>query len=350
LQFTDKTVESGIFHPLTGSFGLSWGDIDKDGYMDAYIRNHSRNPSLYRNWGAGTFEDITFQLGIITPGDFQGASWGDFDNDADVDLYQALGSPWEGKVNYLYRNDSASSIFFNEIAEPSGVANPDGRGRAPVWFDYDMDGYLDLLICNLAGQNIFTKLYRNNEDQTFVDVTEESGIAGIGPAYGASVGDYDNDDDLDIFFSRSDVALYRNNGNGAFEDVSGEAGLKGIGDVRDTAIADYDNDGDLDLYLVRRNTSEDAYETVTDALYYAVRILKNSEKGFTFGASSPSVAFYIYKNGSKENQHNIFIGQNSFNSDNLFENLGDGTFHDVTDQAGVDDPRQGQSAIWAAEI
>jgi hypothetical protein len=87
LQFIDKTDEAGLSYPLSQSYGLSWGDFNGDDLVDLHIRNHGNPPSLYQNLGNGTFLDITQTVDIWFSADFHGASWGDFDNDGDLDLY-----------------------------------------------------------------------------------------------------------------------------------------------------------------------------------------------------------------------------------------------------------------------
>ncbi len=131
-------------------------------------------------------------------------------------------------------------------------------GAGAAWLDYDGDGSLDLYIVNgstherpadTPGTN---RLYRGDGRGRFTDVTQKAGVAGRGWGYGAAAGDYDNDGDTDLLVTtlRSDI-LYRNNGDGTFADVSQKAGITGSGWGTSAAFFDMDNDGDLDLYVAR---------------------------------------------------------------------------------------------------
>ncbi len=126
-----------------------------------------------------------------------------------------------------------------------------------AFFDYDNDGWLDVLV--LSGSrhgdppaNASNRLYRNNRDGTFTDVTEEAGLFRTGYAYGVTVGDYNNDGHEDLFITYwGQNVLYRNNGDGTFTDVTKEAGLLNAGTRFGSGCAflDYDRDGRLDLFV-----------------------------------------------------------------------------------------------------
>ena len=199
--FTDVTHNSGIlsYHPTQTA---CWADFNLDGYLDLFIGNESNSkwqdvisknrvgdgyahPSeLYLNNGDGTFTEISQKLGIELDAFVKGATWGDINNDGLPDLFVSI----NGAPNKLYVNKGGSSIsdwHFDEQAEEGGVQKP--LFSFPTWFwDYDNDGWLDLLVLsydfrnfdnldsdvaseylNLSFQSEISRLYRNNRDGTF---------------------------------------------------------------------------------------------------------------------------------------------------------------------------------------
>jgi hypothetical protein len=190
----------------------------------------------------------------------------------------------------------------------------EGTGAGPCFFDYDGDGDLDIYFPNgrwtkgvssNKGRDLIGKLrnalYRNNGDGTFTDVTEQAGLAADGYSFSASAADYDNDGDLDLYVAQyGRNQLFRNNGDGTFTDVTDKAG---VGDPRWSLSAvwiDYDKDGDIDLY-------------VCNYLEYD----EGKFRSFYAAAGYPGPLSY---NGTP---------------DTLYHNNGDGTFTDVTREAGV---------------
>ncbi|MHB1743284.1 MAG: CRTAC1 family protein [Acidobacteriaceae bacterium] len=295
-QFEDVTQNAGI--DFQGSFGekdlssiqegagsgCAWIDYNNDGLLDLYVVNgrhiagltdHSapdgRNATnhLYRNNGDGTFTDVTAQAGVAGKGFGVGVTAGDFDNDGNEDLYV---------TNYnsaiLYHNNGNGT--FADVTEKAGVQNPHfGTGAAFV--DYDRDGRLDLFVGNYLKfdpnyRQYYTaqhypgplgyapetnRLFHNNGDGTFTDVSQASGIASQpGRAMGMTVGDYDNDGWPDIYVANDTMPsfLYHNNHNGTFTDVASDLYVAyGQNGEASTAMGpifgDYNNDGWLDLFV-----------------------------------------------------------------------------------------------------
>ena len=214
------------------------------------------------NKGDGGFIDVTESARV--GGGFHltlGASFADYDNDGDLDIYLAN----DTNQNILYRNNS-DGTFTNTNGTDERSHTGDTRGGMGItWGDYDNDGDLDLFVTNWLDEN--NVLYRNNSDGTFTDVSAQSGIfeSGLGKTcWGTEFFDYDNDGDLDLFIvcghidpatwessSQSDIFL-ENNGNGTFTDISESVGIRSVpnGTGRGLAVGDYDNDGDLDLLVV----------------------------------------------------------------------------------------------------
>ena len=253
--------DDGVFRDVAAEVGLdvmddtrvaSWGDFDADGHLDLFIGfpfEEGRINRLYRNEGDGrAFTDVAAEVGVEVSGVTRQASFIDYDNDGDLDLFVAL----RGRANRLFRNDGANDgARFVDVSEASGIDDA-RRTVGVVWFDMDEDGDLD---CFVANQNGDADGVFRNDGGHFVDVAAELGmdggersedIGGVGP----SVIDYDVDGDLDLFVAMygPDV-LWRNEGGGRFIEV--DAGPVNE-DHHSTSAAwgDYDNDGWPDLYVV----------------------------------------------------------------------------------------------------
>src|SRR5262249_47741374 len=156
---------------------------------------------------------------------------------------------------------------FTEVAAQSGL-NIWGPGFRAAGVDYDCDGHLDLFIANNLGglfdRKTPNRLFHNNGDGTFTEVTEAAGLKTIWPTIGSAWGDYNDDGYPDLFLSNSlgQSQLYRNNGDGTFTDVSVEAGITGhcIGSV--CCWFDYNNDGLLDIMQFTWSNHEDVIHTM----------------------------------------------------------------------------------------
>jgi len=250
------------------SNGIGWADYDNDGDQDIYVCNggdmFGQKNALYRNNGDETFTKITsspFGDDAFISGS---CSWGDFDNDGDLDLYVSslqnfIGA---GKENCLYENQGGGTFVKNTSAGPpvSDAINSAGVG----WGDYNNDSWLDLFVSNGYKGSTENTLYRSDGDGTFTSVTgidlvssaNATGIAGFAWA------DYDNDGDLDLFTASSggtDAAknfLWRNDGNNVFTKIA----IFDAGNSQACSWGDYDNDGDLDLYITNYGEPEEEQE------------------------------------------------------------------------------------------
>ncbi|OGL44907.1 MAG: hypothetical protein A2W05_06555 [Candidatus Schekmanbacteria bacterium RBG_16_38_10] len=312
MRFVDKTAESVLSYQSSPSWGLSWGDFNNDDLIDVYIKNHQVNPpSLYKNVGNGVFQDITSQTGFSMIEDFHGASWGDFDNDGDSDLYQANGACGGNcsKNNHLFMNNGDGG--FTDIAGSAGVLDPNGRGRMPLWFDYNGDGYLDIFVANEKHYNAPSLLFKNEGNGTFTDVSVSAGVGSIEMANGAYLSDLNGDNKADLIISNwKGIQIFSNNGDGTFTDN----GLIRIDNVQDVAIGDYDNDKGMDIFVSRGLSDGDAYEVSSSKLKYRIEV-ENIEKGIDFETVNFSVAefdFYRHENRISATD-NIYIGPNKYN-------------------------------------
>ncbi|MBT5874139.1 MAG: hypothetical protein HOH43_12030, partial [Candidatus Latescibacteria bacterium] len=205
--FSDVTAATGVAGPDTEARAVSWADYDKDGHLDIFIVHSingaapNKNNILFKNNGDGTFTDVAGSLGIDDVGDGVGAAWGDYDNDADLDLYVAARG-----ANHFYQNDGDGT--FTDVTGSSLAVGISGDGM-PNWGDYDNDGLLDLNLTTDA-TNI---MYHNNGDGTFTDLAVALGVDVGGRSGGSPWADIDGDGDLDFFVSNnSGIAgfLFRN--------------------------------------------------------------------------------------------------------------------------------------------
>jgi len=281
--FVDRTVESGL-GGLYGGLNLVTADLDNDGDLDVYVTRGAwlyaagRHPnSLLRNDGAGRFTDVTFAAGLgerRLP--TQTAAWADYDGDGDLDLFvgnehgpnpDQLGDPTAhfDAPSELYRNQGDGT--FVEVAAASGIALRD-YVKAVVFGDHDNDGDPDLYVSILGGRN---RLYRNDGDGSFADVTDEAGVGAPVSSFPAWFWDFDNDGNLDLYVAtyagaEDTVALvaatyfgldvpyelprlYRGDGDGRFEDVAEAMGLDRFHAAMGSNFGDLDGDGWLDFYL-----------------------------------------------------------------------------------------------------
>jgi hypothetical protein len=266
---------AGMLADTGWGLGVSWGDFDNDGDLDLYLAKYLGRNRLFRNLGSGVFEDITAPP-LDDPGDSRGAPWADFDNDGDLDLYVVN----EGSPNRLIRNEGGG-IFVLDDASPA-LADA-GSGVAAAWADYDGDGDQDLYLANYNSAN---RLFENQGDGTFVDATDGTPLGDAGSAGGVAWGDYDNDGDLDLYLSNKNSAnrLFRNDGDGAFTDVTSQP----LDDARwgsGAAWADVDLDGDLDLYLAVYGDSNRLFCNYSTGLFADATSPQLSESGHSTGVA-----------------------------------------------------------------
>ncbi len=220
---------------------LSWGDYDNDGDLDLALAGEwiedvffRYDTKIYGNDG-GTFADVGAALTAVG---HCSLAWGDYENDGDLDLALA-GYTGSEDISEVYCNSSGA---FAEIgAGLTGVAGYPSL----AWGDYDNDGDLDLALAGGSGDagDIVREVYRNGGSGSFVDIG--AGLASGGSSSSLAWGDYDNDGDLDLAVAASSTTVYRND-DGSFVDIGAGLTYVGFGSL---AWGDYDNDGDLDLAL-----------------------------------------------------------------------------------------------------
>ncbi len=262
--FRNVSQQAGITHnrvpSLDMAVGQAWGDYNRDGWADLYVTDPDGPNTLYRNNGDGTFSLSPLSEQVALPGVYSGgATFADYDNDGWLDLIVVN---W-GADN-LFHNEGGKR--FTDVTRQAGIADY-GNSKSASWGDFDRDGFLDLYIANWScypkcGRQMDgdpDRLYRNNGDGTFSDVSDYLGGGLNGAGFIASFVDYDNDGDPDIYLVNDEFInpignkLWRNDGPGCggwcFTQVAREAGadskLFGMG----LAVGDYDNNGTFDFYF-----------------------------------------------------------------------------------------------------
>jgi enediyne biosynthesis protein E4 len=337
VHFTDVTKSSGLDTKGWG-MGIAVGDYDNDGLPDMYVTSYGHNV-LYHNLGNCKFEDVTAKAGVQGGGFSTGAAWADYDRDGRLDLFVAryvktdvnhlpdparsfggykgvlveLPDAMPGESDLLFH--SRGDGTFEEVSEKAGVNDPGKlHGMGVVWGDYDGDGWPDLYVTNDGGWSF---LYHNRRNGTFEEVGITMGV-GLGPSgqsYGnmaADFGDVDRDGKLDLLvtrFGNQPASLYWNRGD-HFENVAGSAGIaqKTTAPVKwGAGFGDFDNDGWPDILIANGN-----FSSLMDAIPGEVRFAEPLQ---------------------------------------LFRNLGNRTFEEIADSAGVNlAPQQSRRGTAIGDI
>lgn len=279
--FQNVTAASG----LSGAFSTAWGtssafgDYDQDGDLDLFLCNYVTVPSqptpnrMYKNTGAGVFQDVTVANAVAGNGTALACMWSDFDQDGDADLWLGNDLGMFFEPNRLYRNDGPSLVTgqwtFTDVA-PALNANAALYDMGLHGGDIDRDGDFDYHFSNI-GRKL---MLRNDGAAGFVDVSTPTGLEGTFDPYqsiaktaswGQGFHDFDRDGWIDLYVSHGFIPppdadpnsvnvpnavnhLYRNNGaSGDFTNVGLTAGIEDPGVGRGAAFSDYDQDGDIDI-------------------------------------------------------------------------------------------------------
>jgi hypothetical protein len=257
--FVDVTVEAGLAGKHSGpsrgimgdKFAAVWGDYDNDGFPDLFITNLGAN-ELYHNEGNGHFTDVTASTGVAGNPDknHSSAVWWDFDLDGDLDLYVCA---WQGR-NQMFENINTGERFV-DITDATGLGDT-GQTWVALPIDANGDRRPDLYVVNDYGNN---QLYLNMGRRSFQEVTNAFGLANHGNGMGVTLGDCDNDGLFDIYLTNISIPgyeeyvdnpLFIQNSNGFFVDKAVELSVNIARWGWGTEFFDYDHDGDLDLYVV----------------------------------------------------------------------------------------------------
>jgi hypothetical protein len=323
-KFTDVTDKSGLTGVGTGyGMGAAVGDYDNDGWQDLYLTNYGRNV-LYRNRGDGTFEDVTLKAGVAASGWSTSAGFFDYNNDGKLDLFVCRYLEWTfdknipcgdtktgpraychpdtftGITNRLYKNNGDGS--FSDVSEAAGIADPEGKALGVAFADYDGDGWTDIYVAN---DSVMCFLFRNKGSGTFENVAL---IAGVGynedgrpfAGMGVDFSDYDNDGYPDIFvtdLSQERYALFRSAGDGQFQYATNQTG---VGHATlpfsgwSAKFIDYDNDGWKDILVAQGHVMDTIGVTSPNLSYLQPPLLLRNASG-KFSRVSPETAGPAFK-------------------------------------------------------
>ena len=259
--FTNVATDVGLsIHGISG--GAVMEDLDGDGFLDVMVSGAGFDSPLrvFRNTGAGRFEEATAQSGLDGLNGGLNLVHADFDNDGLPDVLVLRGA-WMGVVGQfpvsLLKN--LGGFRFADVTRAAGL-DIDGPTQTAAWFDYDGDGWLDLIVGREAGpapnERFATRLFHSNRDGTFSDVTKAVGLDVMGFVKAVVAGDYNNDGRPDLYVSQANAIdrLLHNDGpqpggGWRFTDVTAKAGVPGMINSFPAAWFDYDNDGRLDLFV-----------------------------------------------------------------------------------------------------
>lgn len=291
--FTDVTKIAGLlsFHPTQT---VAWADFNNDGWLDVFIGNESTEkpskmrsakgkfhyPEFYINQKDGTFKNLAEAKGLDFTGLIKGVTALDFNNDGLMDLYVSI----MGSNNLLFKN--IGNLEFEEVGEKAGVQAP-LVSFSTAAFDYNNDGWTDLYVGAYTTSNnplahevayealgntpnaAIPKVYHNNGDGTFSDVTKKIGLHKSIYGMGLNFGDLDNDGYLDLYVGTGDPnfesiipnRMFRNVSGAYFEEVSYAGGFSNIQKGHGVSWGDFDNDGDEDIYITMGGAHEgDIYQ------------------------------------------------------------------------------------------
>lgn len=271
--FEDVTIELSLYSPAPTQ-SAAWGDFNNDGWIDLFVAHENYPCQLFIN-EKGKFKEVSKKYGLNITTFAKGCVWGDINNDGFPDLYlSALGAP-----NKLWLNKpgaTAGERIFEDISKAAGVEEP--IYSFPTWFfDFDNDGYLDLFVSGYDTKRFsevggdaardmlgmpalgeLPRLYHNNGNNTFTDVSAAYGVNHVNYAMGCNFGDIDNDGWPDYYLGTGAPEyttivpnkLYRNVAGKKFEDITYATNTGHIQKGHAVAFADIDNDGDQDIYAV----------------------------------------------------------------------------------------------------
>ena len=359
-QFIDITSKAGINFTHKGFMyigGIVVADFNGDGYTDIYITNGIDTlgvdypNQLYINNGNLTFTERALSAGVADMNEMNqgwGAVAGDIDNDGDMDIYV---SNYKNdffdsfsSVNKLFLNDGNAN--FRDVTEAAGVGDP-GPSTSAAMADIDNDGFLDIYVLNRTQvkDDYANTLYRNNGDGTFTDITVASGTGDLGTGLAVGFFDYDNDRFMDIYvvneFERD--VLYHNNRDGTFTNTESVLNIP-FGAGMGVDFSDIDNDGDQDIYIANLWTDFLIMNNGDGTFSYDAATLPETDNTMAWG-----VTFFDYNNNGWEDVVNgSMIWPDNYGEVNVFYlNNADGSFTETAASFGIAEGGDGRASAIA---
>lgn len=280
---TFEEVNSGVLvEDVAKSMSSSWGDFDNDGDLDVVIANSSMLPcTFFVNNGDGTFVKNTTASFTKNVGYYHHVSWVDVDNDGLLELY--LGNYLPSRFNELWRQNDKGKW---SLDSDNVISQAVGSSVGGTWCDYDGDGYQDLLLLNNNGgaNRMYHNIGNGEFEEVFNEVTNHGGYS-----VSSTWGDIDNDGDFDLFISNAsdeNNELYLNEGDGSFSLVTNGDVVSNGGHSHGASFVDIDIDKDLDLFVSNDQGKKFLYLNNGNGLFIKDKSEQvNSNFGKAFGVS-----------------------------------------------------------------
>jgi len=289
-----SAISLGIGNDNDRTNACIFGDVDNDGDLDLFIANEYSSNRMYLNNGAGIFSEMTKQCGLNTHYGGMGCTFGDIDNDGDIDLYV---TNWYGE-NKLYKNlfIEEGKLYFQDITRKAKVQGEFyTKSNGVVFADIDNDADLDLFVANRKSSN---NLYINTGVGIFEDKTKELLERDSFKTNGVLIADFEGDGYKDIYLSNVGENVFYKNEKGKFTIASSKYNTDILGYSTGSAYADFDNDGDLDIYVA--NYVGESSLLLINQLNNN-RYIKLQIEGVLNNRSGIGSKIYTYKDGGMDN-------------------------------------------------
>ncbi len=374
MQFVDRTIVAGVAcaHSLDpANFGLqsmagggAAGDFDNDGWQDLFILGGWGNPDkLFINNHNGTFSERAAAWGVARNHRGMGVAVGDYDGDGWLDIFvTSEPDPGGPTTNVLYHNNRNGT--FTDVAMAAGLAFAPGMsvggGWGAAWGDYDLDGRLDLAVADWTRSAGGNRLYHNNGNGTFTNVTSSAltpawlDVQGFSPRFADMNGDRYPELLWVSDFGQS--RYFINNGNGTFANGTAASGTGLDGNGMGTAVADVNGDGRPDWFVTSiYNATPSPNQPGTGNMLYinqggnhfseASQSAGVKQGGWGWGA----IAADLDNDGLTDltNTNGFYYSGPEFENDQtcVFRNMGTGTFASIAPSCGVTHTGQGRGMI-----